>query len=263
MSACPVCHAPLPAPLYTSVGGTSITSLCELHPEPTRLRFCGDCSHAATDALEDVEGYYDHAYKILIDSEEEDQIYEVRPDGIIYRVQHQVETLLKLVPLAEGARLLDYGCAKSATMRALHAVRPDVEPHLFDVSEMYVPFWEKFLTPDRWATYRPRPEWAGRFDVVTSFFALEHVVDLAGALAQVRGLLKPDGTFYFIVPNPYFNTADMIVIDHVNHFSRSSLVTMLARAGFTDVAIDEAAHAGTFVVRARPGETRPETLPAP
>jgi FlaA1/EpsC-like NDP-sugar epimerase len=87
-------------------------------------------------------------------------------------------------------------------------------------------------------------------DIVLSFYALEHVADLQQGLANIKALLKTGGTFYFLVPNAYSNIADFVVADHVNHFSRGSLLRMLERHGFGNVEVDAESHEAAFVVKA-------------
>jgi SAM-dependent methyltransferase len=159
--------------------------------------------------------------------------------------------MLAKLNLSHGARLLDYGCAKGATLRKLIALRPDLEPHLFDVSRMYLPFWEKFAREENWATYKIPQHWHDRFDLVTTFFALEHVGDPARGLRDMARLLKPGGVLYGIVPNVLSNTADFVVVDHVNHFSLPSLEKALVDAGLRPLEIDDAAHVGAYVFQAR------------
>jgi len=204
--------------------------------------------------MENVDAYYDHEYTILVESEEEDQIYEVRDSKPVYRTEHQVSTLLTKLELSENAKLLDYGCAKSSTIKALLNARPDIDAHLFDISERYIPFWEKFIAQGNWATYTPKAEWNDYFDVITSFFSLEHIVHPAEVLRGVVDLLKPGGIFYAIVPNVLTNTADFIVVDHVNHFTGASLGYLLNDAGLEVMEIDDSAHCGAFVVTARKPE---------
>jgi SAM-dependent methyltransferase len=76
------------------------------------------------------------------------------------------------------------------------------------------------------------------------------VEDLHEAIGNIKKLLKPGGIFYFLVPNVYENSADFIVADHVNHFSRSSLKTLLLRSGYMDIDIDATSHDAAFVVSA-------------
>jgi SAM-dependent methyltransferase len=212
--------------------------------------FCNTCGHVQTTEIEGIADYYDREYRILIDSEEEDQLYEVRNGSIVYRTDHQVSTLLSKLSLPQGARILDYGCAKGATLRKLVGIRPDLSPHLFDVSRMYVPFWAKFASEAHWAVYEIPWHWHERFDVVTTFFTLEHVGDPAASLRTMARLLKPGGVLYGIVPNVFTNWADLVVVDHVNHYSRPSLERVLADSGLQPLAVDDEAHTGAFVFHA-------------
>ncbi|MFC5740290.1 class I SAM-dependent methyltransferase [Dyella tabacisoli] len=201
--------------------------------------------------MTNVEIYYDTQYDILVGSEEEDQIYEVRDGKPIYRTDHQVNTLLEKLGFEQDVDLLDYGCAKSSTIQALCATPAKVRPHLFDVSKRYIPFWEKFVDSNNWAVNQTKPEWAAQFDVVTSFFSLEHIPTVLETMCDIAGLLKPGGVFYGIVPNVLSNIADFIVVDHCNHFTPTSLKQLLANAGLELQEIDERTHRGAFVIVAR------------
>lgn len=248
---CNVCGTALMPALYDSGAGASLTSLCRIVDTPTRVRACPSCAHIQTDEAIHAPTYYDKEYDILVESEDEDQIYEVVAGKPVFRTAHQVAVLQRKLALRAGTRLLDYGCAKSSTYRALAQVRPDLELHLFDVSDRYVPFWEAFLAADRWSTYEPRREWSEYFDVITSFFAFEHIPDPVASLRNVASLLRPDGSFYCIVPNVLTNVADLVVVDHVNHFTHTSILKMFSNAGFGRVDIDDTGHKGAFVVVAK------------
>jgi SAM-dependent methyltransferase len=203
------------------------------------------------DELPDTLGYYETDYRILLDHDDEDQIYEVRDDQIVYRTDHQVSTLLDKLDIREGALLLDYGCAKASTPKRLLAHRGDIQVHLFDVSEMYVPYWDRLVSADRRALHQSPQHWLNRFDIVTSFFALEHIPDPKKIVRNIANLLAEDGVFYGVVPDTFGNVADFIVIDHVNHFTTASLHFLLTSAGFKDISIDAGAHRGALVFTAR------------
>lgn len=249
---CNVCAAPLGHTLYESEGAQSLTSLCQVRPGVTRVYACVRCAHLQTQEMADAVAFYESDYDILVHSEDEDQIYEVKPDGAqVYRTVHQVNVLLDKLPLPPQARILDYGCAKSATIKSLLAQRPDLQPHLFDVSARYIPFWEKFIEPGRWAVHETPAEWQDHFDVVTSFFSMEHMVQPEVSVRKMAAMLKPGGALYCIVPNVATNVADFIVLDHVNHFSAPSLQHLLQGAGLVVESIDDTVHRGAFVVVAR------------
>lgn len=248
---CNVCHTELGDPLYKAPSEQSLTSLCELRAGRVQIWLCPACGHLRGEALPNTQDYYESDYRILLAHEEEDQIYEVQGDRIIYRTDHQVATLMSKLTLPEGARLLDYGCAKASTPRRLLASRPDLEVHLFDVSAMYTGHWEQFVPEGRWAIHDTPDDWHSSFDVVTSFFALEHIPEPGDMVSRVSELLADDGIFYGIVPDTFGNVADLVVIDHVNHFTESSLYSVLSGAGFTNISIDASVHRGALVFTAR------------
>jgi hypothetical protein len=117
---CNVCHAEMGPPIFDADSDRALTSLCELRETRTRVWACAACGHLRGEALPDTKEYYESQYRILLDQDEEDQIYTVQGDEIVYRTEHQVRTLLGKLQLKESALFLDYGCAKASTpMRLL------------------------------------------------------------------------------------------------------------------------------------------------
>lgn len=250
---CNVCSAQFTAPIFESAEDASITTMNKVISGQTRVFFCENCGHLQTTELPNLREYYAFEYAINTASEDDDQLYRVVDGQPVFRADHQAAVLAEKIDFPPGCRVLDYGCAKAPTLRKLMEKHPDIEPFLFDVTDRYLPFWRRYPKQPQWAAHELNPAWYGTLDVVLSFYALEHVADLAAALGNVKRLLKAGGSFYFIVPNAYRNTADFIVADHINHFSASSLEWMLLRAGFVDVAVDAEAHESAFVVKARWG----------
>lgn len=258
---CNVCNQKLTDKVYESPASKSLTSICKGTPNPTEVYFCHHCSHVQTREFDDELAYYDTSYNILTNSEEEDQIYSLEDNKTIFRTDHQLETLLSKVDLFDGIKLLDYGCGKSAIMAKLLSRKKNVQAHVFDISESYVPFWKSFLNEANWATYKTPDEWAGRFDLITSFFSLEHVSSLSKVITNIKSLLKEGGVFYAIVPNFLTNVADLIVVDHPNHFTRSSIIELFTQAGFLIQEIDDKAHRGAFVIKASLNSSKAHDYP--
>ena len=248
---CNVCGSALGDPIYTSTSKHVLTSLCELRTVIKRVWCFSYCVHLRGDAIENTENYYATDYRILLNEEDEDQIYEANGKTIVYRTDHQVGTLLRKLRLPEGAAMLDYGCAKASTFKRLASLRADLQLHLFDVSQMYEVHWDRFVRPERRAVLTTPADWQKRFDVVTSFFALEHIPEPRESVKRIALLLKEDGVFYGVVPDTFGNIADFVVVDHVNHFTKPSLHTLLAGAGFSEISIDDEAHRGALVFVAR------------
>lgn len=262
MDACNICNDPQGAPVYKSARPVSITSLCQVLDGLTRVWHCANCGHTQTAPLPVLEKFYAEDYHILTASEEEDQLYAVRAGQKIFRTEHQVATLLEKLDLPPNAQVLDYGCGKAATLKALRGHRDDVVPHVFDVGKQYRDFWNAFVPAGNQAVNEVPKEWAGRFAAVISFFALEHVAEPKAFVAEARRLLHDGGTFYFLVPNLFANTADLVVADHVNHFSESSLHRLLSDAGFSVREIDGTTHNSAWVVVAEKTNVNSEPIPA-
>lgn len=245
---CKICENPFEAPLYEAPGSASITSLSTLSSNPVSVYFCQYCGHLQTPEIANVADYYDKQYNILTDSDEEDLLYKVIDGRKIFRIEYQAETLLNKLNLPPHARILDYGCAKSATLKKLQQTRNDLNVHLFDVSDAYVAFWEKFVSSENWAIYTLKPEWQNSMDVVTSFFSLEHVVNPKETLQQITDLLKPGGLFYTIIPNVLDNIADFIVSDHIHHYTEPSIRYLFQNTPLELLELDTHSHDGAFIL---------------
>ena len=250
---CNVCGNSLEDKIYEASASKSLTSLSVAASNPTEVYFCHNCEHLQTLEYGDESSYYDVSYNILSESEEEDQIYLVKNGKPIYRTEHQVSTLLSKVNIYDGIQILDYGCAKSSTMAKLLLTHENADIHLYDISTNYVPFWDKFLDQSKWSTYSIPENWFRKFDLVTSFFSLEHISNLKDVISKIKTLLKKGGTFYAVVPNFLTNIADLIVIDHPNHFTKSSLHHLLSVNGFMVENIDAESHRGALVITAKLG----------
>ena len=257
---CNICGFGSAALIFESASETSITSLCELRTVKTKVWFCESCMQLQSPALEDNVEYYAEGYRILLDHEDEDQIYDVSEGVIVYRTDHQANVLQRKIDLAKVGRVLDYGCAKSGMTKKLAATSSTTTFCLFDVSDMYVEYWKKLPSIGGWAINETPAEWNGSFDMVTSYFSMEHIPAPVPAVEHIHSLLKDGGILYGIVPNVLTNKADFIVVDHVNHFTESSLSVLLDGAGFGDIDIDIESHRGALVFTARKNGTKARNL---
>ncbi|WP_051974950.1 class I SAM-dependent methyltransferase [Cupriavidus necator] len=250
---CNVCGNALETPIYESAEDSSITTMNILVPGRTRVFLCGHCGHLQTAELQDAADYYANVYAINLTSDDEDQLYKIVDGRPVYRADQQAEVLLSKLDLFDGCRILDYGCAKAPTLKKVVGRAPQIRPFLFDVTDKYQAFWQKFPGLAGWASHQTDPAWAGTMDVVLSFYALEHISSLQDAVANIKALLKPGGIFYFIVPNVQQSLSDFVVADHVNHFTEESLRYLLGAQGFDRVEVDARAHDAAYVVTARLG----------
>jgi len=79
-----------------------------------------------------------------------------------------------------------------------------------------------------------------KYDVICSFFVLEHILDASAHLKQCHDMLSSAGFLYIEVPDvelyPY-QYSNMIWHEHVSHFTHSTIRDILVKTGFELVDI--------------------------
>ncbi len=250
---CRVCSAKLNVSFVLSKS-TSLSSVLGNIEAPTVVRVCDSCSHAQTESLSNVADYYDSQYRISLDNEHHDQLLTSTDLKITaYRTEYQARICLEMCEVPENANVIDFGAAQARSLFWLASQRPDIVPHVFDVSEDYRKSWDKWLPSEQQATYQLPDDWHGKFDLVTSYFVLEHVEDPVGYLKLLASCVKPDGKILISLPDVDLNPGDMIVADHLNHFSSQSLITALNLAGIKALKIINDSLLSSFFVLAEIG----------
>lgn len=253
MRTCRICNAHCPTPDYSdrppsilSTGGTADVGL--------DVFFCRTCGHAQSSELPDLHAFYDTEYQISLGSNEHDQLYESVNGQDLFRTDKQRDMVLSALDLVPGMNILDYGAAKASTLKKICEAKPSLVPHVFDVSSDYEAYWTDWIEPDAQASYVLPDRWRGHFDAVTAHFVLEHVADPLSMLRELRSLLKRNGQLFLTVPNVLANPGDLLVADHINHFTEASLHAAFSTAGLRieTVAVNE--FRGAFVVVARAGD---------
>jgi hypothetical protein len=134
------------------------------------------------------------------------------------------------------------------------SMRPDLHPHVFDVSEDYRAHWAGWIGPEAQATYNLPLSWTGHFDLITAHFVLEHVAEPVLVLRDLARCLAPGGRLFVTVPDPISNPGDLLVVDHLNHFVASSIRQALRDAGLRDLSLRQDLFRGAHVVLAEAGE---------
>lgn len=246
---CNICNSDDTEIIYKSSNG-SMSTKCELDEKEINIYCCNNCLHIFTIFELNLIKYYDEDYNIDLNTEEEDQLYSVVNGKNVYRSDFQYELFKKEFNYNKNSKILDYGCAKSTTMKKI-AKETGIQPYLFDVSNNYKEYWLKFTTEERCSVYNTPKQWNSTFDIVTSFFALEHVKEPKKFLQDIHKLLKENGSFYFIVPNTLVNIADFVVNDHINHFTKLSLEFLLKNNGFEIEKIDTESYFGAILIHAK------------
>jgi len=212
---------------------------------------CPSCLHLQKPALEDISNYYDKEYRISLESDDFDQLYDKIDNKFIYRTDYQAKLVLDYINIPLRAKVLDYGAGKASTLRKVSVIRTDLIPYVFDVSQSYKKNWQEFIPSEQQAIYRIPETWKGKFSLITAHFVLEHVKEPCQFFKDITQLLTKDGFVFFTVPNLLTNPGDLLAIDHINHFSITSISRALKKANLAIVKIDDSIFRGGIVCVAK------------
>jgi SAM-dependent methyltransferase len=147
------------------------------------------------------------------------------------------EQQLKLLPALSDENVLDIGCARGDFLSYLLEQAPNVRAVGVDafsnrVSNSKIEFHQTLL-----------PAYAAEikgecFDLITAWAVIEHVHEPSAYFAAVHRLLKPGGSFIFLVTNSesWYGRRAFIedVPRHTYHFSESTVMKYSIKHGFRE-----------------------------
>ncbi len=194
-----------------------------------------------------------------------DAIWEAVPAGAVPE-RFALRRAFLLAHVTAGATVLDLGCGAgefSAALRDAGAlpVAVDVAAEALRRARDRVPGLDARL----WATGEPLPVEDASVDAVWAGEVIEHVVDVAPWLSEVRRVLRPGGTLLLTTPNHGPLTLLPLIFshrrfaerfeprsDHVRFFSRRTLAWLLDDLGFDAEDDLRIANGTIFVIAGRP-----------
>jgi hypothetical protein len=245
---CPLCESECRAIDQQAI---SVTSESRVVPRPSTLRACVRCGHHTTELEMDWAEYYRTQYDATLTDGGADELVTTKDGSTVFRTDHDFELYRTavLAHVAPTAAILEFGAGHGRIVsRTLAAGFANVTA--FDLGERYGESLRAHLPAER-VFIGARP--TGRFDVITTFFVLEHDVDPRGSLAYMRSVAKDGATLYVVVPNYARNPADLACADHVQHFHPDRLAALLREVGFEPEQVDTESSIGATIVTARAG----------
>lgn len=229
---CQVCGAEALAELSGFVRLPRVTSDSQPWASGGRLCVCGECGVAqkALDEawLNEISAIYER-YSIYHQAAGAEQPI-FTPNGPRLRSEIITETLKREIAPPSHARALDFGCGNGATLRAFSGAWPEWRLYGSELNDgarellQQLPNFKRLFVGSLTTVQH-------RFDLITMIHALEHVIEPAIVLSELAGLCETSGRLFVEVPNCAVNPYDLIIADHLTHFTRDALLHLSQRAG--------------------------------
>jgi SAM-dependent methyltransferase len=162
------------------------------------------------------------------------KLAELEDDHWWYRERRHL--LAKAISGLTPGRAIDIGAAGGGNTRVLRQHGWDAVALEYGADGAEVAHGRGLATIRGDATRLPLAD--ASLDLVVAFDLLEHLVDDDAAVAEVRRVLKPTGTYLVAVPaDPRLWSDHDEAVDHVRRYTREGLVDLLDRGGVevTDV----------------------------
>lgn len=162
------------------------------------------------------------------------KLAELEDDHWWYRERRHL--LAKAISGLTPGRALDIGAAGGGNTRVLRQHGWDAIALEYGADGAEVAHGRGLATLRGDATRLPVAD--ASLDLVVAFDLLEHLEDDDAAVAEVRRVLKPTGTYLVAVPaDPKLWSDHDEAVDHVRRYTRQGLLDLLDRGGFevTDV----------------------------
>lgn len=156
--------------------------------------------------------------------------------GAVPRSQRLVEFLKNSANLPDCGRLIDIGCGNGAALARFSEALPRWQLYGSELSDRVLARLQSM--PNFMELYTvPIGEIVGRFDLVSMIHSLEHMPSPRSTLEHARRLLADNGALLIEVPDVETSPFDLLVVDHLAHFSRTTLSYLLGQTGVSTSVI--------------------------
>jgi len=232
---CLVCDAPALEEIPGFRLLKRITSDCRPFRAGGRLAVCSGCGavQKLPDAewLDDISEIYSRYAAYYQANGDEQVVLDSRTGQIRRRSDVILERLTDSLPLPRTGKALDIGCGSGATLSALSRALPGWQLYGQDLDKRNLP--RLAAIPGFEAMFDCAPdEIEGCYDLITLIHSLEHFPSPGTLLTSILDKLSPGGMLLVQVCNTLRNPYDLLIADHLTHYSADTLGLLAENSGF-------------------------------
>ena len=220
-----------------------ITSDCKPFPSGGKLATCADCGgvqkmpdkrlhREVARIYAQYQAYFQAggAEQMAFDAEKG----EIRPRSAIL-----INRIKRCAALPTQGTMLDVGCGSGVTLRAFSQHFPQ---WILDGLELSADTENMLVSIPGFRTCHVGGKGLaaieGNYQLISFVHSLEHFFAPLPELIAVKARLASDGALFVQVCNIEENPFDLLIADHVLHFSPNSLCTLMRCAGLTPLSIE-------------------------
>lgn len=261
---CLVCGKPALTELEGFAALPRVTSDCLPFRTGGVLLTCGVCGsiQKRPDAtwLDEIREIYSRYYAYHQGGGTEQMVFDARAGRLRRRSEVLVDFVLSSGRVSGSGKVLDVGCGHGVTLSAFSAAMPNLRlfgteydaRNVKDLSR--IPGFVELFTGEIAAVQ-------ATFAAVTMIHSLEHFPDPLGTLTVLRAKLEPGGVLFVEVCNAAENPFDLVIADHLLHFTPASLEWLLEKAGLHTVSTRTDIVAKELSFISEPGAAMTESKP--
>jgi len=235
-----------------------VTSDAKPWPSGGTLTVCVDCGaiQKLPDQgwLREVKNIYDDYEMYYLSAGAEQLVFTSGGDSEP-RSRRLVEYLIERVELPGNGCLLDIGCGNGDALVQFARMLPKWRLYGSEITERPLRRLQRLENFVRLFTVSPR-QIDERFSVVTMIHSLEHMPSPRATVADAVSLLGPGGVLFIEVPDIEASPFDLLVADHLMHFSTATLALLVGRAGVRPSALVNDVVSKELTLIAHPGDGR-------
>jgi len=237
-SHCLVCDSADLSPVAGFAVLPRITSDCRAFAPGGELFVCLECGtvqkQPSTTWVREIGEIYSKYASYYQSGGDEQVVFDVASGRPRRRSDVLMERLAGTRGLPAVGTALDVGCGNGVTLISMSTLFPQWALNGFELSEGARPRLERIPGFEQLYT-TSLPAIGRQFDLVTMIHSLEHFPSPKEALESVWDLVG-DGHLFIEVCDFDQNPFDILVADHVIHFSRMSLHHLLGLSGFSQIS---------------------------
>ena len=243
---------------------TRVTSDSKPWPAGGRLAECRSCGaiQKFPDAkwLEEIGLIYS-TFEVYHQSGGQEQAVFTEKGESMPRSARLVSFMRDCLALPDRGRLLDVGCGNGVTLRSFAEWFPGWSLNGTEWDDKTLPALRAIPGFERLYTC-PVTDIPDVFDLVTLVHSLEHLVDPMRSLRDIHGKTGPAGHLFVEVVDCEQNPYDVLVADHLLHFTGTVLDFACRRSGFSTIPHDGPVIRKELTLVGRKADV-PATLPPP